>query len=288
MTEQRHKYDYVPEPNSAPARVIRAVGLNKRVLELGTGPGSMTRLLKDSGCRVTGMELDEDAIKIAGQYCERIYRCDLDNPAWPSVVSDAKFEVVVVADVLEHLYDPWAVLKSVPGLLAENGYAVVSLPHSGHNSVITCLLSGNFDYQPRGLLDKTHIRFFGIKNIKQLFADAGLKIVAAEFVIKKPKQTEFAERWRRLPVSAKVALSFNRFGTIYHVVVKAVPQYAPGEALDLELLPIPRPDDQLLKKDQSLIARARDNRILKFLGSFVSRETRQRVVRMLERIGLKP
>ena len=282
MTEQRHKYDYLPQPNSAPERVIRVVGKDKRVLELGTGPGSITRFLKDNGCRVTGLELDEEAIEIVTPYCERIYRCNLNDPAWPSIVSDySRFEVIVLADVLEHLYDPWEVLKSVHGLLADDGYVVVSLPHSGHNSVITCLLRGDFDYQPWGILDKTHIRFFGIKNIATLFAEAGLKIVSVEFVVKKPEQTEFAEQWRLLPTTTKLALSSNRFGNVYQVVVKAVPQSAPGKALDLETLPIPVPDAP------SAIARARDNRILKFLGSFVSRKTRQRVVRMLERVGFK-
>ncbi len=80
-----------------------------------------------------------------------------------------KFEVIVAADVLEHLYDPWATLRTVRDILDTDGYVVVSLPHIGHNAVIACILQEDFEYQDWGLLDKTHIRFFGIENMQQTF-----------------------------------------------------------------------------------------------------------------------
>lgn len=282
MTKQRHKYEYEPQPNSAPARVVRIVGGDKRVLELGPGPGSITRLLKDNGCRVTALELDPDAIEIVAQYCEHIYPCNLNDPAWPATLSGSdKFEVIIAADVLEHLYDPWTTLSSLPPLLAKNGYVVISLPHVGHNAVIACLLAGDLDYQPWGLLDKTHIRFFGIKNIQRLFNDAGFKIVEAEFVIKTPEQTEFAQRWRSLSAETRRALSSSKFGTIYQVVVKAVPESAPGKGLKLASLPLPP------ATAGSYSIGARGSRIRGFILSFLSLKSRDRLARLLERIGFK-
>ncbi|BCB28362.1 hypothetical protein SKTS_32480 [Sulfurimicrobium lacus] len=258
------------------------VGADKRVLELGSGPGSITRLLKENQCRVTALELDLKAIEIVTEFCEKVFPCDLNDPAWPARFSGSeKFDVIVAGDVLEHLYDPWTTLSSLKSLLADDGRVVISLPHAGHNALVACLLTGDFEYQPWGLLDKTHIRFFGIKNIQRLFNDAGFKIVEADFVVKAPEQTEFANRWRQLSTSTRQAFASNRFGTIYQVVVKAVPHSAPGKSLQLELLPIPTPTVD------SFSIGAGGSRLLGFVLSFLSLRTRKRIAQMLEQIGFR-
>jgi 2-polyprenyl-3-methyl-5-hydroxy-6-metoxy-1,4-benzoquinol methylase len=283
MTNQRHNYDYTVNPNTAGEKIVRMVGSNKRVLELGSGPGSITRLLKGNGCRVTALELDPSAIEIVSEYCEHVYPCDLNDSDWPAKLSGSgKFEVIVAGDVLEHLYDPWTVLGTVRSLLADDGgYIVISLPHIGHNAIIACLLAGDFAYQPWGLLDKTHIRFFAIANIQKLFDDAALKIIEADFVIRTPEQTEFAQRWRQLSSSTREALAANRFGTIYQVVVKAVPKHAGGSGLQLATLQIPQP------LATSFSAGAKGSRILAFFISFLSLNTRRRISRVLERLGIR-
>ena len=282
MTMQRHKYEYKVNPNAAGAKVVRMVGAGKRVLELGSGPGSITRLLKDNQCRVTALELDATAIEIVAEYCENVYSCDLNDPAWPAkVAAFDKYEVIVAGDVLEHLYDPWAVLSSMRSLLAVDGYVVISLPHIGHNAIVACLLSGDFEYQPWGLLDKTHIRFFGIKNIQKLFNDAGFKIIEADFVVKTPEQTEFAQRWRQLSASTKQALASNRFGTVYQVVVKAALVSVPGKELQLAEQPVLAPSANAFSNG------AKGSRLLGFLISFLSLHSRQRIVQMLARIGVR-
>jgi 2-polyprenyl-3-methyl-5-hydroxy-6-metoxy-1,4-benzoquinol methylase len=279
---QRHKYDYTVNPNTAGEKTVRMVGPEKRVLELGSGPGSITRLLKGNRCRVTALELDPSALAIVSEYCEHAIACDLNDPHWPAKLSaSGKFEVVVAGDVLEHLYDPWAVLGAVPALLADGGHVVISLPHVGHNAVIACLLAGDFGYQPWGLLDRTHIRFFGIENIQKLFDDAGLKIVEADFVTKAPEQTEFAQRWRQLSSPVRQALASNKFGTVYQVVVKAVPKHAEGRALRLASLEVPSP------LPTSFSAGAKGNRLLGFLISFMSLTTRRRISGLLERLGIR-
>jgi 2-polyprenyl-3-methyl-5-hydroxy-6-metoxy-1,4-benzoquinol methylase len=281
--QQRHKYEYKASPRTAAAKVVRMVGSGKRVLELGSGPGSITRLLKDNDCRITALEVDEKAIKLVTQYCESVYSCDLNNPDWPTVLSELeKFEVVVAGDVLEHLYDPWATLNRLKGLLMEGGgYLVISLPHTGHNAVIACLLNSDFSYQPWGLLDKTHIRFFAIKNIQRLFNESGFKIVEVDFVVKAPEQTEFAGFWRRLPTETQEALANNKFGAVYQVVIKAVPDTAPVKGLKLASLTIPAPSAD------SFSIGARGNRALGYLLSFLSLRSREIISRMLEFIGFR-
>lgn len=240
--ETRHNYEYGVELDSgtAPARVVRMVGHDKRVLEIGAGPGSITRHLQGAGnCSVTAMEIDAEAIKKLSPFCERVYQTDLNDAAWPEVlVCVEKFDVVVAADVLEHLYDPWTTLKAMGGLLNSDGYIVISLPHVGHSAIAACLLDEDFDYRDWGLLDRTHIRFFGLKNMQALFEDAGLRIIDAQFVITPPEESEFSDRWRSLPREMQKVLADNPFGQVYQVVIKAVPEERGGHKLDLMSLPV--------------------------------------------------
>ncbi len=279
-TGQRHKYEYQVNPDTAAAKVIRMVGSGQRVLELGCGPGSITRHLQANGCRVTALELDPAAIDIVSKFCDKVYPCNLNDADWPTLLGSERFPVIVAADVLEHLYDPWNTLKKLRSLLEDGGYVVISLPHIAHSAVVACLLIEDFEYQPWGLLDRTHIRFWGIRNIQKLFADAGFKIVEVEFVVRPPEQTEFASRWRKLPSEVRKALAWNRFGNVYQIVVKAVPQENGDRGLQLESLHVP------VTGAGGVGADTRRNRLAAFLLSFLSLETRARISRLLRRFGI--
>ena len=287
--KQRHKYEYNIDINgpTAAAAVVRMVGKDKRVLEIGAGPGSITRFLHGhGGCCVTAIEIDEDAIERLSSFCERVYRCDLNEQTWNAVLSqDAKFEVVVAADVLEHLYDPWAALRAVRGLVDKDGYVVVSLPHIGHNAVIACILQENFEYHDWGLLDKTHIRFFGIENMQQLFNEAGFKIVEAEFIVLPPEQTELVDYWRCIPADLKQGLAHNRFGTVYQVVVKAKPDSSPDQGLKLLSLPVPGPG--LIRSSQVTFKTRLIYFIKENILSHLSYHARSRLRNILHRMGVR-
>ena len=217
-TKSQHKYEYEIDLNSdhTGVRIVEMMDKGKRVLELGAGPGSITKHLKNiCECSIVAIENDVDAIKKLSPYCEKVYNVDLNDPDWPAVLeAEDKFDVVLAVDVLEHLYDPWAVLASMKGLLNEDGYIIVSLPHVGHNAVLACILDQDFEYRDWGLLDRTHIRFFAMKNIQSLFASAKLKIKDAQFVVKQPELTEFANNWRKLSSNLRSALASNKYGSV--------------------------------------------------------------------------
>lgn len=238
MSNKRHNYEYqvALDADSGPARVVRMVGQNKNVLEIGAGPGSITKILTHvSKCRVTALDIDAEAIEKLDQHCEHAYQADLNDSNWPKILeNDGKFDVLVAADVLEHVYEPLGVLKAMNGFLNQNGFMVISLPHAGHSVVQACLFDEDFEYNDFGLLDRTHIRFFGIKNIQKLFQDAGMKIVHAEFVIRNPELTEFARTWAKTPELFREALALNPFGLVYQVIVKAVP--VSGEGFEISLM----------------------------------------------------
>lgn len=233
----KHNYDYEVDlsSDSAAAHVIRMVGHQKKVLEVGAGPGSITKHLKNTNqCTVTAIEYDESALPYLEKYCSRVHRLDLNQPGWISALQDqAPFDVVIAADVLEHLYSPLSTLGQMRVLTNPDGYIVVSLPHISHAGVFATMLNENFNYGDWGLLDKTHIRFFGLANIQALFEKAELKIVAAQFVIRPPELTEFADCWAKTPKYIKEFLLRHPEGNIYQVVVKAKHRDSPGEMLDL-------------------------------------------------------
>jgi 2-polyprenyl-3-methyl-5-hydroxy-6-metoxy-1,4-benzoquinol methylase len=237
MKEQRHNYEYDFDPSSetAPANVVRMVGKNKRVLEIGCGPGSITKVLaQQENCQITGLELDLEAIKIVTPYCVHVMQADLNSSDWPNLVNDIeKFDVLVAADVLEHLYDPWKALQRMVPLINANGYIVISLPHVGHAAVMSCLINGDFEYRDWGLLDRTHIRFFGLKNIEALFTQANLKIIEVKYVTTPPEETEFAASWSKLSSSLQDTLMNCKDSEVYQVVVKAVPIHYAGDAVSL-------------------------------------------------------
>jgi 2-polyprenyl-3-methyl-5-hydroxy-6-metoxy-1,4-benzoquinol methylase len=281
---QRHRYEYpvdLENANAAAANVVGFVGHGKRVLELGSGPGSITRPLKEiNGCRVVAIEVDAEAARRVAPYCEQVLPADLNRPGWPErACANGKFDVVVAADVLEHLADPEAVLEGMVGALRDDGYIVLSLPHAGHNAVIASLLNGDVAYTDHGLLDRTHIRFFGLHNVQALIDGAGLKIVNAHLVSRPPELTELASQWARLAPQMRTALAANRFGGIYQVVVKATRCTAPGTALRLADLPMPDPRGTRFQRAAGSV--------WSLLGRHLSADARRAVTRWVKRIGVR-
>jgi len=87
----------------------------------------------------------------------------------------------VCNDVLEHLPDPWTVLRQAHGLLNPGGVVVASIPNLRYFPVLKDLvLRGEFEYQRDGVLDRTHLRFFTRKSIGRLFEDTGYSVRAVE------------------------------------------------------------------------------------------------------------
>lgn len=226
---EKHKYEYDIDLESdvAPARILRMIRPGARVLEIGAGPGSVTKYLSGAlGCDVTALEVDPSALERLKQHARSIYAMDLNDPSWSATLKEKEgvFDYIIAADVLEHVYDPWLVLSAMKSLLSDTGAALLSIPHVGHAAIGACLVDEDFEYRPWGLLDKTHIRFFGLKNMQELCESQGLAVERAEFVVRAPEMTEFVHRWLRLPKDVRDALQRNRFSDVYQVIIKAVPE----------------------------------------------------------------
>lgn len=160
--------------NNSHTLMVELVGGTKRVLDVGCATGYLAKALVERGCTVTGVEFDTEAAEEAHPHLERLILGDIETMDLAETFGDERFDVVVFGDVLEHLRDPLPVLRNVRQVLADRGSVVASIPNIAHGSVRLALLAGRFDYQPLGLLDSTHVRFFTRSSIEDLFREAGL------------------------------------------------------------------------------------------------------------------
>lgn len=283
----KYDYEFDSEGDSSAAKIIRMVKDGSRVLELGAGPGSITQELKNkNNCHVTALDIDHQFVERLAVICDVAYQVDLNNSNWPKVLEkEEKFDIVIAADILEHLWDPWETLSLIGNLITEDGEIIISLPHVGHCAVTACLLNGDFDYREDGLLDRTHIRFFGLKNIQSLINDAGLNILEAQFVVKRPESTELANQWSLLTPKMRQFLLSNKHSMIYKVVVKAKAKRKRNRNLMLEKLNIDEPRVSLfVRLVPSAAARIFLKRTIK---SLISVKLRRKLRWLLSCVGIR-
>ena len=100
------------QENTSHAQLIRLTGRNKQVLEVGPATGYVTKVLQQRGCRVWCIENDAEAAKVAAEFCERMVVANVEAVDFKSTFPEERFDVVTFGDVLEHLVDPMAVLRS--------------------------------------------------------------------------------------------------------------------------------------------------------------------------------
>ncbi len=226
----RYSYSVDPEKDSTAGTVLRLVGEASRVLELGPGPGTMTRLLQQRGCAVTAIEFDPELARHAEPYCERLIVADLENLDFSAALGEARFDAVIAADVLEHLRDPWTCLRRIREFIAPDGFLVVSIPNVAHAAVIAQLLLGRFPYTEQGLLDRTHLRFFSRHDVDDLLLSTGFLPTVWERNRVPGGRSEFAHAWQSLPAAVREALDHAREGDTYQYIVKALVSDAAGWA----------------------------------------------------------
>lgn len=154
------------------------IGTDSRVLELGVGDASLTRRLHDAGTIIDGIEINSRAAGLAAPYCRTIRTGDLDQI--DALLDDRTYDVVIAADVLEHLKRPQYVLSRLKPALREGGTLVVSLPNIANIYVRVNLLLGRFPTYRKGILDESHLHYYTLKAMRQLLQKTGWVIEREE------------------------------------------------------------------------------------------------------------
>jgi 2-polyprenyl-3-methyl-5-hydroxy-6-metoxy-1,4-benzoquinol methylase len=213
--------EFQEDPASTHSKIVSLVPPATRVLEFGCATGYMSEVLKNRlGCTVVGVEIDRDAAALAEKHAERVIVGDAEKIDYAAELAGEEFDVVLFADVLEHLKEPADVLRRVRPFVAENGLVVASIPNIAHASVRLALLGGEFRYREWGLLDDTHLRFFTRSSIQDLFEETGYVIThwlrqrldIGETEIKVPQVPEAVREW----------LASDPEATTYQFVLRAL------------------------------------------------------------------
>ena len=161
------------------------------VLDVGTADGHpVVAGLTARGCRVWGVEIDEEAAAEAASMCESMVVGNVEQLDLAAAFGEQRFDVVLCLDVLEHLVEPLDTLRRLKDLLTPTGILVASIPNVTHAAVRLQLLDGRFTYTDTGLLDRTHVRFFDRTEVTALFDDAGLTVLERLEVRREPHETE--------------------------------------------------------------------------------------------------
>ncbi|MDA8429807.1 MAG: class I SAM-dependent methyltransferase [Geobacteraceae bacterium] len=149
----------------------------ERIFEIGCADGSTLLWVREqlASSWAGGVELFEDAAEKARQRIDWVSQGNFEAMELP--FDDNSMDLILCLDVLEHLVDPWAVIKRLHGLLKPGGVIIASIPNIRHAKVSLALLCrGEWNYTDVGILDRTHIRFFTRSTAKQLVESSGLKI----------------------------------------------------------------------------------------------------------------
>jgi SAM-dependent methyltransferase len=175
----QHRPEYEVEPNytlkrsllSSHSQLLEMVGSAPRtILDVGCGQGELGHTLRERGHSVVGIDYNQPKFEL-----DEFVKADLGQGL---PLDNRRFDVVLLADVLEHMLDPHRLLLQAKERLAPGGRVLVSLPNVTHWSVRAQVAMGKFDYTNKGILDRGHVRFFTRASAERMFEGAGLSPVS--------------------------------------------------------------------------------------------------------------
>ncbi len=150
--------------------IVKAVGEQKIVLEIGSSTGYMSRAFLDNGCIVDCVEVDKNAAIKLPKDVRKIFSLSIeDDDVYKLLNND--YEFIVMADVIEHLINPEVVLKKLLKITSVNTKLIISLPNVASWIMRKQLFfKGDFEYQDSGILDKTHLHFYTVLTLPKLLS----------------------------------------------------------------------------------------------------------------------
>jgi SAM-dependent methyltransferase len=199
----------------------------KRLVEIGCGSGALAREYKkaNADCHYVGIDIMPEYAELAKRHCDEVLAMDIENANLDFLGSTLAADCWIFGDSLEHLRDPWALLKNIRKTIAANGCVVACIPNGQHWSAQARLNIGEFRYEEAGLFDRSHLRWFTRITIMEMFADCGFRVEQMEMFMNDdpgldrciPAIRLMAETWGRDPDQAV------RDATAVQYVIRAVP-----------------------------------------------------------------
>ncbi len=210
-----------------PALLSLIPAQSNRVMEIGCSSGALARAFKKTSPQAhwVGMEIDPDYAAQAQRFCDQTLVADIEACDAAFFQSHRDRDCWVFGDTLEHLKDPWSVLAQIRKVIPAHGCIAACVPNAQHWSMQVRLATGQLTYQPSGLLDRTHLRWFTRQTLLALFKSQGFQVVAG-----KPRIFPEAQRETFLPLIGQMAKAAGvdekqaiRDATPLQYVIRAVP-----------------------------------------------------------------
>lgn len=170
----KKNYQYYEDINHA---LLSMIPKDKFILDVGCGFGYLGKQLKKKGNTVYGIDIASEVEEQASKRLDKFFLGDAVNPRnLPAELKKNSFDIIVFADVLEHIYDPYTVFSYYSKLLKPDGSIYVSIPNVAIWAMRLGLLFGCFNYTDTGTLDRTHIRFFTKSALYELVDSLGFEV----------------------------------------------------------------------------------------------------------------
>ena len=149
-----------------------------RSLEIGCGSGILSRELKNHKIIEYSVGIEPYAEVISDNNFDEFYDSDIETML-KQLNCNKKFDIIILADVLEHTIDPWLILKTLSSnFLSDDGIVLISLPNFRNAlTIYKIIVKNSFKYENEGVFDITHMRFFCLSDMKELINDSGLKLI---------------------------------------------------------------------------------------------------------------
>jgi SAM-dependent methyltransferase len=166
-------------PYEAHRIISSLLSMDQKVLEVGCGTGILGDELKRKGIsHYEGIEPSKERANTAQAKGHKVHNLFL---TYENQAGLGKFDVIVLADVIEHLANPQSLLELVKRLMHPSSLLVVSVPNVAHWSIRLKLLRGKFDYAETGILDATHLRWFTRGSLEKYLENSGYRICSYRY-----------------------------------------------------------------------------------------------------------
>lgn len=178
------KYSYKgTDPYSSHAKIAKIIGnlKNKTILDVGCNKGFIGKALRNEikwKGKLVGIDKSNECSMVTKVGYDEFKLLDIEQK-WESFPD--KFDIIIFADVLEHLVNPEAVLAKADKHLKENGIILISVPNIANLYIRLSIMMGKFNYSDRGILDKDHKMFYTLSNARKMLKRSNLKTLKEEF-----------------------------------------------------------------------------------------------------------
>ncbi len=218
-------------------RVLACLPAGGRVLDVGCGSGVLLQKLGHVAGYRAGVELSATAAAAAARVADEIV--NLPVHAELPFPSDS-FDVVICADILEHLPEPASALAAVSRFCRPGGAIVVSVPNVANWEARLRLLRGIWRYEPTGIFDTGHLRFLTRETLVEMVVESGLQVESC-VAARVPRLTVQVPPLRRLPMPLRFLLN-KSWAVIGYGLARLRPTLFAYQLVCTARRPVPQPN----------------------------------------------